>query len=301
MQISNFPVLFRFRLFPVCSPCSPHLFLLMRMQEVKYELVSGIHCFITIYFFISTVAVISSSIIQPANYVTLHGKLRINNLGNAKIVPTRIKSISLILEMSVNKGWFRYFYLVGVIVTVCCIYSSHKNYRILFFLVHIIRRLFEEVFISRHETKYSRMNIFVFLFGISYYIIMPITIMITEDIRKSCLTLQFVLFGIFSLIQYKTHVILSNIKDKNHEKYGIPYGGIFKFISCPHYFSEIGIYLSLFFDTIFDSRLLHIKSVLLYIVVCMYVNAIRTHKWYINYYKESYICLNRKAIFPFII
>lgn len=272
------------------------------MQEIKYELVDGIHCFVTIYFFFSTVAIISSSITQPANYITLHGKLRIiQNLGNAKRISTKIKSINAILEMSVNKGWFCYFYLTGLIVTVACIYFSKKNYRILFFLLHVIRRLFEEVFISRHDTKYSRMNIFIFLFGLSYYIVMPITIVTTEDIRKDCLALQLVMFGVFSLIQHKTHVILSNTRDKSSEEYGIPYGSMFKFISCPHYLSEIGIYLSLFFDIMFDPGLLHIKTCLLYVIVCMYFNAIRTHKWYINYYKESYICLNRKAIFPFII
>lgn len=265
---------------------------------------NGTHSFLTIYFFISTVAIISSSFVQPANYITVHGKLnkKAPNLGSIEKASSNSSLVCFILELTVNKAWFRYFYIIGIFTTAVCIYLSYPNYyRLLIFLLHVIRRLYEELFILHHNTKYSRMSIFVFLFGLSYYITMPITIMTTQDINGKFSVLQYIFFGIFSLIQYRSHVKLSNIRKKNSLEYGIPYGGMFKYISCPHYFSEIGIYLSLFFDIIFNSRFLYIKTALLYVISCMYVNAVRTHKWYISYYKELYYSLNRKAIFPFIL
>ncbi|CUV06122.1 unnamed protein product [Cryptosporidium hominis] len=273
------------------------------MQETDYKLVNGTHSLLTTYFLVSTVAVIFSSVVRFANLVTTHGKLRKKNLASENIGNTSSdKVIYLILGLSVNKGWFRYFYLVGVFTTSICVYLSYPNcYRLLFFLIHVIRRLYEEVFISYHNTNYSRMSIFVFLFGISYYIIMPITLLATQDFYGKFVVLQYISFAAFSLVQHKSHVKLSNIRRANSEEYGIPYGGMFKFVSCPHYFSEIGIYLSLFFDAIFNSNNLHIATALLYIISCMYVNAIRAHKWYINYYKESYLSLNRKAIIPYIV
>ncbi|KAH8583911.1 3-oxo-5-alpha-steroid 4-dehydrogenase domain-containing [Cryptosporidium sp. chipmunk genotype I] len=199
------------------------------MQEVEYKLVNGAHRLLTTYFFISTVAVISSSIIQFANCITAHGKLHKKDSASVNIRSTSFndKATYLIIGLSVNKKWFCYFYLVGTLMTIICIYLSYPDYyRLLIFLLHVIRRLYEEVFISHHNTNYSRMSIFVFLFGLSYYVLMPITIMTIQDFNGNFAILQFISFGTFSLIQYKSHVKLSNIRKTNSEEYGIPYGGL---------------------------------------------------------------------------
>ncbi|KAF7457261.1 putative polyprenol reductase [Cryptosporidium felis] len=261
----------------------------------------GTQILLALYFYISTLGVISSCILQRLNSLTIHGKLCKNRY---KLDSKSCSYNSWIAKRGffISKKWFSYFYLLGTVTTVLCIYQSYPTHnRLNVFLLHLIRRLFEEVLVTNHSTKYSEMSIFAFIFGLSYYILMPITVMDIPDFNGKISIFQLVLFGICSFFQYNTHLILSEIRGKNSSiEYGIPYGGLFRFISCPHYLCEIGIYLSLFIDIMFQPEALHIRAALSYVITCMYINAVRTHNWYINNF-YSYLKLNRKAIIPFII
>jgi hypothetical protein len=68
--------------------------------------------------------------------------------------------------------------------------------------------------------------------------------------------LGIVIFLIFSFLQFKHHIILTNLRktkekidDNNQDNegkkfYAIPHGLIFNYCGSPHYFCEIIIYLS---------------------------------------------------------
>ena len=40
-------------------------------------------------------------------------------------------------------------------------------------------------------------------------------------------------------INLSSDTILINLRDNNNDNYKIPYGGFFKYVSCPNYFGEI--------------------------------------------------------------
>ena len=57
----------------------------------------------------------------------------------------------------------------------------------------------------------------------------------------------FLVFVIGNVIQFDSHRILSLLASKTRTKarYRIPRGGLFEYVSCPHYFAEIVIYTGL--------------------------------------------------------
>lgn len=74
----------------------------------------------------------------------------------------------------------------------------------------------------------------------------------------------------------------------------IPSGGWFEKISCPHYFSEIVIYIGLVMITLFDTAFL---IILLWVFVNQVIAGKMSHDWYLKEFREKYP-RHRKAIFP---
>ncbi|CBZ53727.1 3-oxo-5-alpha-steroid 4-dehydrogenase family protein, related [Neospora caninum Liverpool] len=66
--------------------------------------------------------------------------------------------------------------------------------------------------------------------------------------------------------------------------YGIPRGGLFAFVSCPHYLAEILIYFYLFL-LLPSSEML---ACLAFVTTTMFVNASKTHAWYRRTFGDEY-------------
>ena len=106
------------------------------------------------------------------------------------------------------------------------------------------------------------------------------------------------LFFIGFLINKQSDDILRNLrKNKNDKSYKIPYGGLFYYITNPHYFGEtiewlgfgiagnnIGGYCFAFFT-----------------FANLFPRGCHNHTWYQNKFKEDYPKLNRKIFIPFIL
>jgi len=105
-----------------------------------------------------------------------------------------------------------------------------------------------------------------------------------------------------SAMQFRSHAILSSLRKDNRGRvvtyqHSIPRGDWFELVSCPHYFAEILIYLSL-------SVVLSGKSTTWWMVCCFVVTnqiivGLFNHRWYAetfdNYPKT------RKAVIPFLL
>lgn len=83
-----------------------------------------------------------------------------------------------------------------------------------------------------------------------------IVIMLTAELaRKPCFCLEkiysvtiqgYLTFIAGNMLQFQSHYILSQLGRRTRSrKYSIPRGGLFEYVSCPHYFAEILIYLGM--------------------------------------------------------
>eukprot|EP00703_Trepomonas_sp_PC1_P004666 JAP91940.1 3-oxo-5-alpha-steroid 4-dehydrogenase family protein [Trepomonas sp. PC1] len=88
--------------------------------------------------------------------------------------------------------------------------------------------------------------------------------------------------------------ILINLRKPGETGYKIPYGGLFKFVSCPNYFSEMMEWIGFAVATWTLSGL----TFALWTVANLFPRAIANHKWYKQKF-ENYP--NRKALIPFVL
>lgn len=80
--------------------------------------------------------------------------------------------------------------------------------------------------------------------------------------------------------------------------YGIPRGGWFDYVSCPHYMAEIVIYAALLIITkAADSAMWFLFA---FVALNLTKNAIATHAWYKEKFGDKYP-KNRKALIPFVL
>jgi very-long-chain enoyl-CoA reductase len=104
-----------------------------------------------------------------------------------------------------------------------------------------------------------------------------------------------VLMLAFEYGNYDAHYRLKLLKDANKGKRGIPRGGLFEYVSCPHYFFELCSWFcfSLIVNTVTGYLFV------LYSLIAMGAWARDKQKYYREYFKEQYP-ENRKAMIPFV-
>lgn len=117
-----------------------------------------------------------------------------------------------------------------------------------------------------------------------------------QDIRF-IIGMAIYVFG-FSLNVYSDS-ILRSLRSKNptadEPRYKIPFGGFFKFVSCPHYLGEILSFVGLAVMT------WNLGAIFVVLVTAanLIPRALVTHKWF-NKHFDNYPA-KRKAIFPFVL
>jgi 3-oxo-5-alpha-steroid 4-dehydrogenase 3 len=103
-----------------------------------------------------------------------------------------------------------------------------------------------------------------------------------------------------SLHQYRCHVILAMLRPPSNTArtrvYKIPYGDWFEYVSSPHYFAEILIYLS--FVASQKGENVYLWLMLVFVVQNLSLGATVTQNWYHDKFKEY--SKKRFRIIPFI-
>ena len=98
----------------------------------------------------------------------------------------------------------------------------------------------------------------------------------------------------FLINQYHDQLLL-DLRKENNTGYKIPYGGLFRFVSCPNFLGEIITWLGFFIVTLGLPAL----AFLVWTMVNLIPRALDHHKWYKNEFSEY--PTNRKAVFPFLL
>jgi len=83
----------------------------------------------------------------------------------------------------------------------------------------------------------------------------------------------------------------------NYE-HAIPRGGLFEYVSCPHYLMEIIIYVA--FLLIGGPRHVTLLSIVIFVVTNQLVAGYLTHRWYRAHFGSLYP-VQRKAVVPFLL
>ncbi|SBT80376.1 polyprenol reductase, putative [Plasmodium malariae] len=240
---------------------------------------------------------------KTINKWSLHGKnlfitIEEDERGHTYKFYTLIKKID---DIIISKAYFSHFYIVGLIVNSFLLFQDFieysKNERNGFYYIsltnvtlqiHLIRRLLEQLFVVRTTSK-SFMHIISYFLGISFYVVTPFSLRHNDRIKYSLLTLfSLTLFVCGNLMQCDSHVRLARLRPQGGKKsdilYKIPYGGLFYFISCPHYFSEILIYFS--FLTLNLNFMSSLNFTMVFLILIK--NGIQTHKWYLKTLPSAY-------------
>lgn len=187
-------------------------------------------------------------------------------------------------------------------------------FTLILMIIQSSRRLYESMFISVYSSK-SKINIIHYLFGNFFYALIAIStvcpVLVSETSNKFSLTdlidnlvtrpraIIFILFIYVSHYQQKCHKILANLrKDKSGrvitEQHYVPSGGLFEFVSCPHFLTEVILYLLIVVLHEFVNH--YWNLIFLLVLSTQTISALTEHRWYKKTYKDY--SKERKAIFP---
>ncbi|XP_053258685.1 polyprenol reductase [Podarcis raffonei] len=180
----------------------------------------------------------------------------------------------------------------------------------LFVWLNSCRRLKE----CLHISVFSGVVIHIvqYCFGLCYYVLLGLTLLcqVPTSVREGkdhrltvCWyhVLGVLMFIWASVHQHRCHVILANLRKNKSGKvlnldHSIPFGDWFEFVSCPHYFAELLIYLSM--AVMFGFNNLTWWLVVTYVFFSQAVSAVLCHEYYLSNFKHYPKC--RKAYVPFL-
>lgn len=173
------------------------------------------------------------------------------------------------------------------------------------FLLHVTRRWYECMFVSIFSS--ASMNLAHYASGYLHYwgcaTVLVAYSRVSYQPEFGPLVLMQLLLGVLLFIyasyqQYSVHKSFANSRKKssNNEKYVMPKGGLFEYISCPNYFCEILIYISIYLILGFGHYAWAL--ILMWVISNQMMAASMTHNWYREHFK-NYPKL-RRAIIPFL-
>lgn len=198
----------------------------------------------------------------------------------------------------------------------------------------MMRRLYECVFVSVFSPS-GRMHVLHYVLGIYFYTALGPTALLhlrhgtgASDQRgaspdaASVPTTGFhwhhfaglLLFALGSWHQYKCHKILASLRmdtqeasshvkkhdsggtNSNRGSYGLPQGDWFEYVSCPHYFAEVLLYLGILLVFVVDDLWTPWWLVAVFTVSTLTLSARQVHEWYKEKFEDY--PETRKALFP---
>ncbi len=180
----------------------------------------------------------------------------------------------------VSKRCFIHFYLIGV----CCnlwIYQNKRSRITIVFIVHILRRFIE--CLLRPYSIDSKMHILHYLAGITFYPIAGYAISKNHH-NDQIGSIWLLIFFNLSIVQMRAHRELHALRTSSKMYQRIPKQGMFRFLLCPHYLSEILLYLTFAYPYCnFPSVL-----VLMFVFTNLSISGYNTRQWHSKFDPEDH-------------
>ncbi|KAM6963035.1 polyprenal reductase [Aplochiton taeniatus] len=180
--------------------------------------------------------------------------------------------------------------------------------------VHSLRRLLESLFISVFSD--GAIHIVQYIFGLGYYIILGLTVICADHLLNGngihglpllsqlglCHVAGVTIFTWAIILQHRSLVQLARLRTGDSGTvetlaHRMPSGGWFDLVSCPHYFAECLIYVSM--SLVSGGCSITWWLVVLYVLFCQALAAQLCHEFYRSKFK-SYPKY-RKAFIPFVL
>ncbi|KAL6774515.1 hypothetical protein ACKKBG_A25290 [Auxenochlorella protothecoides x Auxenochlorella symbiontica] len=253
------------------------------------------------------------------------------------------KAFGPLSDWTVPQKWFSHFYALGSVWSVPVIWAVMQQLwtgtsqaaweaqvsllALCLLEVHLVRRYLETVLIMQYPPN-ARMHGIAYLYGISYYLVVPATIVPPSLLQRladgglesllgrgammgalpsalkatlarlSALQWLGVLaFVAGNLLQLHSHRLLATLsRGTQSGAYRIPRGGLFELVSCPHYLAEIVIYAGL--GLLIGAQRPLAWLILAWVAANLVLAAGMTQAWYRRRF-PSYPS-KRKALFPWL-
>ena len=249
-------------------------------------------------------------------FLSTHGKMAPNSpKANHSLHSSHQKGdiiqrwLSTFSQLTVKKGYFGHFYVLGTIISLYCLsyeflhasipFFSNSKLQVLFlFSIQCIRRGLE---CSLASFGQSKLHISAYIVGLLHYLFIPIAILNfpSQNCSPSRSLMAWAVFFLGSYVQTCAHESLRQLKlqQLSTGRYSVPKNFPFFYICCPHYTAEICIYAALTSYYPFNNEMV---LVFLWVVSNLSVVADEQLRWYWNKFKEDIPNPNWKRLIPFV-
>ncbi|PSC71218.1 Polyprenol reductase 2 [Micractinium conductrix] len=252
------------------------------------------------------------------------------------------RALGPLSDWTVPQAWFAHFYALGAawnaVVAWALLRSGYlaslpaptaasAALALALLQLHLTRRLVETVGLL-HYPPGSRMHGIAYLFGMSYYFLVSLSVLpdsaypalaqllgdpgaLLSGGRPAPPAARWVLAHVTSLqlagaalflagnaLQCHSHWLLARLARRGRKGgYKIPRGGAFELVSCPHYLGEVVIYAGLALVA-GGGRRVTAWLMLLWVLTNLSLAAGMTHQWYQQHFKTY--PRRRAALLPWI-
>ncbi|KAH9521505.1 Steroid 5 alpha-reductase 3 [Dermatophagoides farinae] len=217
---------------------------------------------------------------------------------------------AIIRMLEVPKYWFRHFYIISFLINsaliirmFCCSIQFETIILIGLQWLQSLRRLYETFYVSIYSG--NTINLVHYIVGIFFYITIGLAtfndchLVQSSNSSSSSSMIAVFIFFTSSAIQYQSHRILAKLrssKAKQNNDYYIPRGGLFEYISCPHYMTEILIYICLWLQS---SRSYLWSTMVMFVIANQTIASLMSYRWYRKRFNDRYPT-TIKALIPFL-
>ena len=188
-------------------------------------------------------------------------------------------------QMRIHKSNFWHFYALALI-TFPFVLNRITIINVVLFL-HLLRRLIENFFLFEYSAR-SYMHLAHYLVGLTYY---PILFVGIRDVNGNWNYLFASLFLALAIVQFKCHWLIAKFKRKSLHNLFVPNEGLFRFVWCPHYLAEVGMYACFATNT-------KLQLNFLFTLLNLSVSAYKTKRWIESMHPKQ---PKKPAIIPFIL